>query len=167
MSASVKCPKCSYQRQPSDTTPDWQCPKCGIAYAKFSGDFPKVKAVRKIAEADEGFGNRVVYALLGGLGGAVIGAIAWFGIWTETADDGGPPMKIQFMIIGGAVLFSILGFLMKSKVVDMMFNDPRQGKWTEEEIQEDDKWRKIGFWLMVVLVTCFMIWVNYTGHGEK
>ncbi len=28
------CPKCHYQRQPSDQAPDWQCPGCGVAYAK-------------------------------------------------------------------------------------------------------------------------------------
>ncbi len=30
------CPKCQYQRQPSDHAPDWQCPNCGVAYAKAS-----------------------------------------------------------------------------------------------------------------------------------
>jgi len=29
------CPKCRYVRTASETAPDWQCPKCGIAYAKF------------------------------------------------------------------------------------------------------------------------------------
>ncbi len=30
------CPKCSYARLAADrNVPDWQCPKCGIAYAKF------------------------------------------------------------------------------------------------------------------------------------
>jgi uncharacterized protein YxjI len=29
------CPKCAYVRTASDTAPDWQCPKCGIAYVKF------------------------------------------------------------------------------------------------------------------------------------
>jgi uncharacterized protein YxjI len=29
------CPKCAYARTASDTAPDWQCPKCGIAYVKF------------------------------------------------------------------------------------------------------------------------------------
>ncbi len=31
---SITCPKCSYLRQPTETVPDWQCPKCGVAYAK-------------------------------------------------------------------------------------------------------------------------------------
>lgn len=28
------CPKCGYVRKPTDTAPDWQCPSCGVAYAK-------------------------------------------------------------------------------------------------------------------------------------
>lgn len=31
----MECPKCRYQRQAADhVVPDWQCPACGIAYAK-------------------------------------------------------------------------------------------------------------------------------------
>lgn len=30
----MKCPKCSYERQPADDAPDWQCPACKVAYAK-------------------------------------------------------------------------------------------------------------------------------------
>ena len=29
------CPKCSYVRTASEPTPEWQCPKCGVAYLKF------------------------------------------------------------------------------------------------------------------------------------
>lgn len=29
------CPKCAHVRAATDAGPDWQCPKCGIAYAKF------------------------------------------------------------------------------------------------------------------------------------
>jgi uncharacterized protein YxjI len=29
------CPKCGHVRTESETAPDWQCPSCGIAYAKF------------------------------------------------------------------------------------------------------------------------------------
>jgi len=28
------CPKCHHIRQPADTAPSWQCPACGVAYAK-------------------------------------------------------------------------------------------------------------------------------------
>lgn len=30
-----KCQKCGYVRQPTDTAPDYECPSCGVVYAKF------------------------------------------------------------------------------------------------------------------------------------
>ncbi|OYY74890.1 MAG: hypothetical protein B7Y40_02755 [Gammaproteobacteria bacterium 28-57-27] len=30
----MKCPKCGYERQPTDDAPDWQCPACKVAYVK-------------------------------------------------------------------------------------------------------------------------------------
>jgi glutaredoxin len=33
------CPKCAYTRVKTDSNvPEWQCPKCGIAYAKFEAE---------------------------------------------------------------------------------------------------------------------------------
>lgn len=32
----MQCPKCSYVRKPTDTAPDYECPQCGIVYAKFN-----------------------------------------------------------------------------------------------------------------------------------
>ncbi|MBQ5946811.1 hypothetical protein [Massilia sp. ST3] len=40
---SVICPKCSHVRPPDATNPDWQCPACGICYAK-SGSLPSAPA---------------------------------------------------------------------------------------------------------------------------
>ena len=31
---SVKCPKCGYERRPTDKAPEWQCPACQVAYIK-------------------------------------------------------------------------------------------------------------------------------------
>lgn len=28
------CPKCGYIRKPGDTAPDYECPRCGVVYAK-------------------------------------------------------------------------------------------------------------------------------------
>ena len=39
----VICPKCSHVRPADATNPDWQCPACGICYAKFAGQ-PAVQA---------------------------------------------------------------------------------------------------------------------------
>jgi hypothetical protein len=33
-SIPIICPSCGYRRQADDAAPDWQCPACGIAYAK-------------------------------------------------------------------------------------------------------------------------------------
>ena len=106
--STVKCPKCSYKRQPSDTAPDWQCPSCGIAYAKFGSEAPVRKTATKVAEADDGIGNRLLYALLGGGGGAIMGGIFWFLTWAETAGEGGTDLKIQHAVIGGAILDAVL-----------------------------------------------------------
>ena len=35
MNQLTVCPKCSYTRKPTDTTPDYACPSCGIVYAKY------------------------------------------------------------------------------------------------------------------------------------
>jgi hypothetical protein len=32
----MQCPKCSYERRPEDPEPDYQCPRCGVNYAKFT-----------------------------------------------------------------------------------------------------------------------------------
>ena len=49
------CPKCGHVRSESETAPDWQCPKCGIVYAKF-GQVPPPPAAaaapRGVARAE-------------------------------------------------------------------------------------------------------------------
>lgn len=32
----MKCPKCGHTRTFGETAPEWQCPSCGVAYAKAS-----------------------------------------------------------------------------------------------------------------------------------
>lgn len=32
---SKKCLRCEYVRQPTDTAPEYECPSCGVIYAKF------------------------------------------------------------------------------------------------------------------------------------
>ena len=32
----TKCPRCGYERKSADSAPEWQCPSCGVAYAKVS-----------------------------------------------------------------------------------------------------------------------------------
>jgi glutaredoxin len=43
------CPKCSYVRKEADAkVPEWQCPSCGIAYAKFAEPAPAPSLTRSI-----------------------------------------------------------------------------------------------------------------------
>ena len=39
----MNCPKCGYARKAVETTPDGQCPSCGIYYAKFNAAPPPIK----------------------------------------------------------------------------------------------------------------------------
>lgn len=34
------CPKCRYTRKPEDTAPDYECPQCGVIYAKVARPNP-------------------------------------------------------------------------------------------------------------------------------
>jgi ribosomal protein L37AE/L43A len=43
MQTAAVCPKCSYVRQPADKAPAWQCPGCGIAYAKYAAYLQQAK----------------------------------------------------------------------------------------------------------------------------
>ncbi len=47
------CPKCSYARKLTDKDkPDWQCPSCGIAYAKFDDRPATAAAPRPVVVAE-------------------------------------------------------------------------------------------------------------------
>jgi uncharacterized protein YbjQ (UPF0145 family) len=46
----ITCPKCGHTRQPGDGHPDYECPKCGIIYAKFDpAKYAEVQAARAIS----------------------------------------------------------------------------------------------------------------------
>ncbi|MGD9858852.1 MAG: hypothetical protein AB7S90_02200 [Marinobacterium sp.] len=45
-----ECPKCHYIRVESDTVPEWQCPQCGVAYAKVE---PIVEATAQSKNEEE------------------------------------------------------------------------------------------------------------------
>lgn len=67
----VICPKCSQIRPADATNPDWQCPACGICYAKFGN--PSVEAVRPahyVPEVKQGWelGTLIKIVLLVALG---------------------------------------------------------------------------------------------------
>lgn len=43
----MQCPKCTYVRQPEDTSSEGECPRCGIIYAKFRPreNLPSMQAI--------------------------------------------------------------------------------------------------------------------------
>lgn len=49
MDDAAACQRCGHIRQPSDDAPDWQCPACGIAYAKASAAKPTHLEIRAAA----------------------------------------------------------------------------------------------------------------------
>jgi len=76
-----RCPKCRYERQPTDTAPAWQCPGCGVAYSKVeTAPGPTREAVRIRAARPPGGGlAKWVVTLLAVAGIGLIFARPWAG----------------------------------------------------------------------------------------
>jgi glutaredoxin len=66
----MKCPKCSYVRRFGETAPDWQCPSCGVAYAKAGA--PAAERARPAS----GGGGQLLLAILA-VAVVAIGGVAW------------------------------------------------------------------------------------------
>lgn len=47
------CPKCGYTRRPTDTAPDYECPKCGVVYAKVAQAAELPEAWRDVRHVPE------------------------------------------------------------------------------------------------------------------
>ena len=48
--SGVQCPNCNYTRQAKDSIiPEWQCPNCGIAYAKRKAALNKALRIRMVS----------------------------------------------------------------------------------------------------------------------
>jgi ribosomal protein L37AE/L43A len=70
-SAGKVCPKCRHQRSENDDlhVPDWQCPSCGIAYAKFK---PGQRQRRPVVPLEISTGRRLSSFVIRGLGWCLI-----------------------------------------------------------------------------------------------
>ncbi len=71
------CPKCRYERQSTDTAPEWQCPSCGIAYSKAESASPVAQgdarpSARARSDGNGGWAKWIVTVL------AVVGIYAGF-----------------------------------------------------------------------------------------
>lgn len=58
MAFSEPCPNCLYKRKQTDTAPDWQCPACGVAYAKAMGVNQRLKTGRSDHQVKTRFNKR-------------------------------------------------------------------------------------------------------------
>lgn len=90
----IICPKCRTLRPADASVPDWQCPTCGVAYAKAGGDasaLPAVPAVRRAQAAQatvasDGLLASVPWGKL--LACAAIAYGAWLGFHRSSAGTG-------------------------------------------------------------------------------
>lgn len=94
------CPKCSYTRKPVETVPEWQCPSCGIAYAKFQQFAQSAPALQARAEdigRSTSYSRTLVFALF-----AAILAIGYFG-YGKLVKSRSADASRNFSSIGGEV----------------------------------------------------------------
>lgn len=71
------CPKCRHVRQPNETAPDWQCPACGVAYAKAAdAGRPANPPMAERRAGSTSAGRSVPWGKL-----MVVAVVVW-GIWT-------------------------------------------------------------------------------------
>ena len=95
----IICPKCRTLRPADASVPDWQCPACGVAYAKAGGDasaVPAVPAVRRAQAAhatassdSDGLLASVPWGKLLACAAIVYGA--WLGFHRSGAGTGSGP----------------------------------------------------------------------------
>jgi hypothetical protein len=65
MESQMECPKCRYVRQEKDSiVPDWQCPSCGVAYAKVKAALSKFVKVRMVSGQELQFNKVKLYDLI-------------------------------------------------------------------------------------------------------
>lgn len=50
----TECPKCQYVRRPAESAPEWQCPRCGIAYHKLSAKPAGAVAAPAVVQGHDG-----------------------------------------------------------------------------------------------------------------
>jgi glutaredoxin len=100
------CPRCQYARKPQDDNPDWQCPSCGVCYAKVAlGAQPDTRGAARAAAAPQSQGWDIPWGKLLLLLVAVLafaGAAKWRG-GAHTLLPQGEPSVEQIRALAAAV----------------------------------------------------------------
>ena len=69
----MKCPKCGYSRKMGETAPDWQCPSCGVAYAKSDATLSEDRYSRRpAASGGTWLGKALIVLFVVGIGWALV-----------------------------------------------------------------------------------------------
>lgn len=84
---TVICPKCRTVRPANTQVPDWQCPHCGVAYAKAGGDASQLKRPSRYTQSVQTADSEGIpwFKLLAGL---LIGWALYAGYQATTRQDG-------------------------------------------------------------------------------
>ncbi len=90
---SAPCPKCGHKRRPTDIVPDYECPRCGIVYAKYLEALHEKAAAADRAPAEQQKQGAITpgQTLLGLLIG--VGAIWYMSQRQEQTAPTPPPPK--------------------------------------------------------------------------
>lgn len=112
----MACPKCGYERKPSDTAPDWQCPACGIAIAKYRAKAADAQALTASLKPDLSQLRLPFPARLASAAPdlALAGLFLWCWrspmAWRPTlASELGMMMLMEFFVIHAGVFFFAAG----------------------------------------------------------
>ena len=101
------CPKCRTVRPENAVAPDWQCPACGVAYAKAGGDAAALPSVQRAhaahaAHAARGSGSGSSFGQLSNVpwGKLVVGVVIVYGAWlgcnrTGAVTGARPPTSVS------------------------------------------------------------------------
>jgi len=94
----MKCPKCGYSRKLGETAPDWQCPSCGIAYAKSDATLSEDRYARRPAASGGTWLGKILIVVL-------VVAIGW-ALVHGTRQESGPARQGDFANVG-VVMYSL------------------------------------------------------------
>lgn len=85
---TTTCPKCAYVRQPTDTAPDYECPQCGIIYAKFRPSEPASSTRKAEIKTERTSRSPIVLILLWSLLAVLLaGGSAYAYMWKQEHDE--------------------------------------------------------------------------------